>query len=259
MGGDAPATPVAPVAEWPSAQAAQAALAESAPKAWNQPAESAPQTWTPPAEQATATAGNAPAAKSGKATMIGAILAVAVASAGVTAGVMSAIGGSGGTTATAGPGGGLGQGQGQGQGGRGGTFGGAAGGGNTVALHGTSVISDGNGGYLTQITQTGTVSAVSSSSITVKSQDGYSKTYVVSSSTSIDNGADKIASVVAGHTVRIVGTSANAKVTATTITDTNLATVGQQNQAGQNGQPPNGVPGGQPGTAQQNGAAPTGT
>lgn len=137
---------------------------------------------------------------------------------------MSAIGRGNGNSVTGAPaaGGGFG-----GVGGRGGQ-------GMTTALHGTSVVSDGNGGYSTELTQTGTVSAVSGSSITVKSEDGYSKAYAVTSSTSVDNGSDQISSVAVGNTVRIV---ADSKASATSITDTNLS--GGQNQGGPgNGQPP---------------------
>ncbi|GAA2648978.1 hypothetical protein [Paractinoplanes durhamensis] len=182
-------------------------------------ADGPPPAWTPP-EKAVATA-DAPAAgkNHNKLALIGGIVAVAVASAGVTAGIMAAVGG--GSSATTGPGGGQGLGQnGPGTGQAGGTT-------TASALHGTYVVSDGNGGYVTQLAQTGTVSTISSSSITVKSDDGYSKTYVISTSTTVGTG--RIADVLKGHTVRIVATSAKQKVTATSITDTSLAATGQQN------------------------------
>ena len=180
-----------------------------------------PPTWAPPAGSAPVAE---PAAKRNpKVAIAGALVAVAVASAGVTAGIMAATDGSSSTTTAAGgPGGG-------------GQFGGRGGPGATTSLHGTAVVSDGNGGYTTQLTQTGTVSAVSSGSITVKSADGYTKTYVVSSATTVDNGNDQIADVATGHTVRIVATD----TAATTITDSTIDTT----QPG----------GGQPGGAQQGG------
>jgi hypothetical protein len=154
------------------------------------------------------------------------MVAVAVASAGLTAGIMAGTG-SGSSASAAGPGAG-----GFGAGGFGGNGGGMA-----AALHGTYVVSDGNGSYSTELSQTGTVSAVSSSAITVKSEDGYSKTYTITSSTSVDNGSDQISSVATGHTVRIV---ASEKASATAITDTNLSGGQNQNQGGGagNGQPP---------------------
>jgi hypothetical protein len=51
--------------------------------------------------------------------------------------------------------------------------------GGTGTLHGEFVVSDGKGGYTTSMTQTGTLTAVSGTSITAKSADGYTMTYVV--------------------------------------------------------------------------------
>lgn len=47
------------------------------------------------------------------------------------------------------------------------------------SLHGEFVVSSGAGGYATELTQTGTVTAISATSITVRSEDGYSQTYVI--------------------------------------------------------------------------------
>jgi hypothetical protein len=52
----------------------------------------------------------------------------------------------------------------------------------TSSLHGEFVMPDGSGGYTTVLTQTGTVTAISSTSITVRSDDGYTQAYVVPSS-----------------------------------------------------------------------------
>jgi hypothetical protein len=49
------------------------------------------------------------------------------------------------------------------------------------SLHGEFVVPDGTGGYTTELTQTGTVTAISPTSITVRSEDGYSQTYVIPS------------------------------------------------------------------------------
>ena len=46
-------------------------------------------------------------------------------------------------------------------------------------LHGEFVVSDGSGGYATMLTQTGTVTAISATSITVRSDDGYTQTYAI--------------------------------------------------------------------------------
>jgi hypothetical protein len=188
-----------------------------------------PPSWTPPAPPAPEADKSPRGAKNGKLAVAGALVAVAVASAGVTAGVMAATSSTSSSTAAAGgPGGGPG-----GMGGGPGGMSGAA-----SSLHGTSVVSDGNGGYTTQLTQTGTVSAVSASAITVKSEDGFSQTYVISSSTTVDNGADQITDVATGHTVRVVATGSTDSATATTITDTNLASTDTGGMPGGQGAPP---------------------
>ena len=50
-----------------------------------------------------------------------------------------------------------------------------------TSLHGEFVVPDGAGGYSTVLTQTGTVTAISPTSITVRSEDGFSQTYVIPS------------------------------------------------------------------------------
>lgn len=51
------------------------------------------------------------------------------------------------------------------------------------ALHGEFVIADGRGGYTTELTQTGTVTEVSDTSITARSEDGFTQTYVITADT----------------------------------------------------------------------------
>ena len=48
-----------------------------------------------------------------------------------------------------------------------------------TSLHGEFVVPDGAGGYRTELTQTGTITAITTTSITVRSDDGYSQTYVI--------------------------------------------------------------------------------
>ena len=50
-------------------------------------------------------------------------------------------------------------------------------------LHGESVVSDGKGGFRTELTQTGSITAASDASVTVRSADGYSHTYLVDADT----------------------------------------------------------------------------
>jgi hypothetical protein len=48
-----------------------------------------------------------------------------------------------------------------------------------MELHGEFVVPNGAGGYTTELTQTGAVVAISAASITVRSEDGYTQTYVI--------------------------------------------------------------------------------
>ena len=53
-----------------------------------------------------------------------------------------------------------------------------------TSLHGEFVVPDGPGRYTTVLTQTGTVTAISPSSLTVRSEDGFSQAYVIPSTAS---------------------------------------------------------------------------
>jgi hypothetical protein len=48
-----------------------------------------------------------------------------------------------------------------------------------ASLHGEAVVADGNGGFSTLISQTGRITAISPNSVTARSDDGYSQTYVI--------------------------------------------------------------------------------
>lgn len=81
------------------------------------------------------------------------------------------------------------------------TAGGPLGGG----IRGELVVPDDDGtGYRTILTQAGEVTAVSATSITVRSQDDYTHTYVVSEDTSVNAGRDGIGDVEVGHDVRLL-------------------------------------------------------
>lgn len=86
---------------------------------------------------------------------------------------------------------------------RGGKPGGKHGGPGGHALHGSFVVRDGDDGFRTMEVQNGTVTAVSNSSITVKSADGFSKTYVVDDTTIVNAGRDGIADVKENDTVHV--------------------------------------------------------
>ncbi|HEY7324483.1 MAG TPA: hypothetical protein VH520_06635 [Streptosporangiaceae bacterium] len=87
------------------------------------------------------------------------------------------------------------------------------------AIHGQVTVPKSGGGYQTVEVQRGTVTAVSSSSITVKSADGYSATYAVSSSTEVNAQAAGIGTVKDGDTVALTATGAGKPATAASIID----------------------------------------
>jgi len=102
----------------------------------------------------------------------------------------------------------------------GGPFGGpGALGGLLGAVHGTAVVPKPGGGYQTVAFQNGKVTAVSSTSITLRSADGYSRTYRVTSSTLVNAQRDGIGSVKAGNQVVITATVSGSTATATRIID----------------------------------------
>ncbi|GAA2350676.1 hypothetical protein [Dactylosporangium salmoneum] len=199
---------------------------------WAQPTPAAP---AAPAPQPPAT----PPKSSRMKTVIVGVVAALVIGGGGFAVIKAASGDSSSTSQQAGPGG---NGQG-GPGGFGGGFMDRGANGLSGALYGDFTASDGNGGYTTKRLQSGTVTEVSTTSITAKSADGHATTFVIGSSTTVDNGNDQISDVKTGDTVTVVGTVDGSTVTATSITDTTLsqANGGNQQQGGGNG---NGMPGG---------------
>jgi len=93
-------------------------------------------------------------------------------------------------------------------------------------VHGQVVVSKPGGGYETVDIQSGKVTSVSSTSITIKSADGYSATYVVAASTIVDAQRDGIGSVKTGNEVSLTATVSEATATASSITDLSLLTQG---------------------------------
>ncbi|WP_086850016.1 hypothetical protein [Amycolatopsis kentuckyensis] len=151
----------------------------------------------------------------GKKIAAGAVAAVIVAGGGAAVWAASS---SAATDAQAGPGGMT--------GGPGGMPGGGLGG----ALHGEYVASDGNGGYVTKIMQTGEVTELSATSLTAKSEDGFSKTYTITSA--------QATGLATGDTVTVVATESGSTATATSVTDGESGPQGRQGQ----GTPPSGAP-----------------
>jgi hypothetical protein len=99
---------------------------------------------------------------------------------------------------------------------------GSAFGGPFGAVHGQFVVPKSGGGYQTVDTQRGSVTAVSATSITVKSADGFTKTYQVVSSTNVDAKRDGIGSVKTGHQVAVTATVSGGTATAVSVLDFNL-------------------------------------
>lgn len=109
-------------------------------------------------------------------------------------------------------------------------------------LHGTFVVEKPGGGYQTMQTQNGTVSAVSSTSLSVKSADGYSYTYVVKSGTIVDAQSAGIGSVKKGDTVAVTATLSGKTATIDRVMDVTLLNKSLPDLKGRYG-----FPGGGPG------------
>jgi hypothetical protein len=99
---------------------------------------------------------------------------------------------------------------------------GLLGGGLFGAVHGTVVVPKSGGGYQTVAFQTGKVTAVSSTSITLRSADGYSHTYQVTSSTMVNAQRDGIGSIKNGNQVVVDATVSGSTATAIRIIDMTL-------------------------------------
>lgn len=87
------------------------------------------------------------------------------------------------------------------------------------ALHGEFVVPKDGGGYQTVATQRGEVTAVSKDSITVKSEDGYSRTYSLTEDTLVNAARDGIDDVKVGNTVQVTAVVADGKATASSVND----------------------------------------
>jgi hypothetical protein len=96
-------------------------------------------------------------------------------------------------------------------------------------LHGQFVVAKSGGGYQTVDVQTGDITAVSTTSITLKSSDGFTKTYVVASSTMVDAQRDGIGSVKVGNQASLMATVSGSTATASNIADITLLKQDQPN------------------------------
>lgn len=183
-----------------------------------EPSSAAPGSAVPPEEPTWGAEQPAAAAKqswSGRKTMAAVAIAVGIAAVGGTA--IYAASGAVPANQAGGPGGAVGGGQGRGMAAPFGT-----------ALHGEF--------------QVGQVTAVSSSSIAVKSTDGYSKTYTIDAATVIGAAAPgqpaaDLSTIANGDTVTVIGETANGTTTAKSISErsTTQAQPGQGVPPGQEG------------------------
>ena len=96
------------------------------------------------------------------------------------------------------------------------------------AVHGTAVVPKPGGGYQTVAFQNGKVTAVSSTSITLHSADGYSHSYQVTSSTLVNARRDGIGSIKAGNQAIVTATVSGSTATATRVIDVSLIQQGFQ-------------------------------
>ncbi|MFA5788204.1 MAG: hypothetical protein WDA71_14670 [Actinomycetota bacterium] len=97
--------------------------------------------------------------------------------------------------------------------------GGGRGGFGPGVLHGEYTTSAAGGGYQTLAVQRGEVTAVSASSITVKSEDGFSRAYGVDDNTLVNAGNEGIADVKKGDTVRVTAVVSGSTARAVDVTD----------------------------------------
>jgi len=90
------------------------------------------------------------------------------------------------------------------------------------AVHGQFVVARPGGGYQTVDMQRGSVTAVTGSSITVRSSDGFVKTYQVPAAAQLNAQRNGIGSVRKGNQVMVVATVSGSTATATHILDFSL-------------------------------------
>jgi hypothetical protein len=83
-----------------------------------------------------------------------------------------------------------------------------------AALHGEFVESDGPGKFTTVLSQTGRVTAISPTSVTARSEDGFSQTYVLAA---LDPAASKAPSFAVDDAVTIRATRSGTTVSVTNI------------------------------------------
>ena len=86
-------------------------------------------------------------------------------------------------------------------------------------VHGQAVVAKSGGGYQTVDYQRGTVAAVSTTAITVKSSDGFTKSYAITDSTIVGAHRGGIGSIKDGDTASVVATVSGTTASAARIID----------------------------------------
>jgi hypothetical protein len=104
-------------------------------------------------------------------------------------------------------------------------------------LHGTVVLPKPGGGTVTVAIQNGRVTSVRRSSITLRSEDGYTRTYAVTDSTIVDARPDGIGSVKTGDQVWVTATASGGTVTAIRVRDLSQLWAGPGHLPGHSNQP----------------------
>jgi len=95
------------------------------------------------------------------------------------------------------------------------------------ALHGQIVVAKPGGGYQTIDIQNGQVTAISATSITLRSADGYSRAYAITNSTIVDAQRDGISSIKVGNQVSLSATVTGSTATTILIRDLTLLQQGR--------------------------------
>jgi hypothetical protein len=101
-------------------------------------------------------------------------------------------------------------------------------GGWTMPVHGQIVLAKSGGGYQTVDFQNGSVTRVDSTSITLKSADGFTQSYPITGSTIVSAGRDGIGSVTSGNSAIVLATVSGHTATAVRIIDLTMLKAAHQ-------------------------------
>jgi hypothetical protein len=88
-----------------------------------------------------------------------------------------------------------------------------------LALHGEFVVPDGDGGYQTVVSQRGKVTAVSDTSLSVRSSDGFTATYQLTDDTVVLAGTDGTDDIAKGAQVAVTAMKSGGTSTAVHVVD----------------------------------------